>query len=122
MIDVLQSILNLKQGITKFGPAPHKPILWLTVIEYVWNSWYHWQLDRIIRNGIALSPNLHRAFDRGMIAISDDYTVLLHKQVKDLSSNYSVKQFENHQLHLPPDTIYYPDPLRNKDHRKRFNF
>ena len=30
-----------------------------------------------ITNGIALCPNLHRAFDRGLIAISDNYEVLL---------------------------------------------
>jgi len=78
--------------------------------------------DDTIRNGIALSPNLHRAFDSGMIAISDDYTVLLHEQVKDLSANYSIKQFDNKQLFLPQNTIYHPDPQRLKDHRKRFNF
>jgi len=28
-------------------------------------------------NGLALCPNLHRAFDRGLIAISDDYRVVV---------------------------------------------
>lgn len=78
--------------------------------------------DDTIRNGIALSTHLHRAFDRGMIAISDDYTVLLHKQVKDLSSNYSIIQFENKHIKLPDKPDYYPDLSRLKEHRKRFGF
>lgn len=31
--------------------------------------------DDTIHNGIALSPTLHRAFDRGMVSVSDDYSV-----------------------------------------------
>jgi putative restriction endonuclease len=33
--------------------------------------------DDTITNGLALCPNLHRAFDRGLIAISDDYKVVV---------------------------------------------
>jgi putative restriction endonuclease len=33
--------------------------------------------DDTITNGLALCPNLHRAFDRGLIAISDDYRVVV---------------------------------------------
>jgi putative restriction endonuclease len=36
--------------------------------------------DDTISNGIALSPTIHRAFDRGLLSISDDYRVLVHKK------------------------------------------
>lgn len=35
--------------------------------------------DDTLTNGIALCPNLHRAFDRGLISISENYTVLINK-------------------------------------------
>ncbi|WP_010662388.1 HNH endonuclease [Marinilabilia salmonicolor] len=78
--------------------------------------------DDTIRNGIALSPHLHRAFDQGMIALSDDYTVLLHRQVKDLSSGCSIKQFKNKRIALPGNVEYYPDLGKIEEHRKRFGF
>lgn len=37
--------------------------------------------DDTIRNGISLSPTLHRAFDRGLIALSNDYTVMVSQHV-----------------------------------------
>lgn len=57
-----------------------------------------------------------------MIALSDDYTVLLHKQLKDLSSGCSIKQFENVKIALPGNVEYYPDLGKIEEHRKRFGF
>jgi hypothetical protein len=45
------------------------------------DTFFHFQLltmfNRSISNGLALSPTFHRAFDRDLIAISDNYRVLV---------------------------------------------
>ncbi|MDP2115184.1 MAG: hypothetical protein Q8K69_14125 [Bacteroidota bacterium] len=35
-----------------------------------------------ITKEIALSPNRHRAFDRGLVSVSNDYRVLVHLRAK----------------------------------------
>jgi putative restriction endonuclease len=61
-----------------------------------------------ITNGIALSPNLHRAFDRGLITINDKYQVNVTKHIVDNNSPFSLIQFEGKQLSLPEKTKHYP--------------
>ena len=78
--------------------------------------------DDTIRNGIALSPTFHRAFDRGLISISDNYTTLIHKNVKDHSSNYGLQEFHNKTILLPDNSEYYPEQSRLEEHRRRFGF
>jgi len=57
--------------------------------------------DDTITNGISLCPNLHRAFDRGLISIDDNYKVLVKSNWSEDYSNYSIKQFEGKQILLP---------------------
>lgn len=61
-----------------------------------------------ISNGIALCPNLHRAFDRGLIAIDNDYKVVVSKVFKEDATNYSIKVFEYQQIILPKKDTYFP--------------
>jgi putative restriction endonuclease len=61
-----------------------------------------------IPNGISLSPNLHRAFDRGLIAINDNYQLIVSTAMKENDSPYSIKQFVGKQLLLPSKEIFYP--------------
>jgi putative restriction endonuclease len=61
-----------------------------------------------IPNGISLSPNLHRAFDRGLIAINDNYQLVVSTAIKENDSPYSIKQFVGKQLLLPSKEIFYP--------------
>ncbi|WP_210725384.1 HNH endonuclease, partial [Candidatus Ulvibacter alkanivorans] len=63
-----------------------------------------------VPNGISLSPNLHRAFDRGLITIKDDYTVRVSPSVKDNNSVYSITQFDGQQIILPKNIKHYPSP------------
>ena len=75
-----------------------------------------------IRNGIALSPTFHRAFDRGLISISDNYKVLVHPKLKDYSLDSGIRQYENQDIILPHGSQFYPS-LKNLDaHRLRFGF
>lgn len=78
--------------------------------------------DDTLTNGIALCPNLHRAFDRGLISISDNYQVLINKNFIESRSIYNISQFEGKQIRLPNQTKFYPDINNIKKHRERFGF
>lgn len=75
-----------------------------------------------IGNGIALCPNMHRAFDRGLIAISDNYEVMVSNQFIERQSIYGLHQFEGKQIWLPDNEAYYPHMENLAWHRKRFGF
>ncbi|MFZ4401748.1 MAG: HNH endonuclease [Bacteroidales bacterium] len=64
--------------------------------------------DDTITNGIALCPNLHRAFDRGLIAIDENYRVVVSNVFSEIESNYSLRKFEGKQILLPKEKNYYP--------------
>ncbi len=73
-----------------------------------------------ITNGIALCPNLHRAFDRGLISISDNYTVILNNNFNEPNrSSYNLKQFEGLKIILPENPSFYPSKYSIEHHRKR---
>jgi len=74
--------------------------------------------DDTITNGIALCPNLHRAFDRGLIAIDNNYKVVVSKSFKEDETNYSIKFFENKKIILPKQEMYYPLTENFGWHRK----
>lgn len=61
-----------------------------------------------ITNGISLCPNLHRAFDRGLIKIDQNYRVRISPSITENNSPYSLKQFEGQQIILPKNTNHYP--------------
>ncbi len=76
-----------------------------------------------IQNGIALSINLHRAFDNGLISIGDEYQVLVSKRLKESSSSpYNIRQFAQQKILLPKKELYYPSQEYLAEHREKFNF
>jgi putative restriction endonuclease len=64
--------------------------------------------DDTITNGIALSPNLHRAYDRGLITITENYLVKVSPAISENDSPYSLGQFDGKQILLPENRSYYP--------------
>ncbi|MFV8226581.1 HNH endonuclease [Christiangramia aquimixticola] len=64
--------------------------------------------DDTVPNGIALSPNLHRAFDRGLITINDNYIVRVSPSISENESVFSLSQFEGKQIALPEKSSWYP--------------
>jgi putative restriction endonuclease len=74
--------------------------------------------DDTISNGVSLSPNLHRAFDRGLITITEDYIVRISPTITELDSPFSLKQFEGKQISLPQETHHFPSPQNLAWHRK----
>ena len=76
-----------------------------------------------ITNGIALSPTLHRAFDRGLISIDDDYKVLVNNNFSEVNRTpYNIKQFTGIKLLLPSNEQFFPSLDSLSQHRKKFDF
>lgn len=77
--------------------------------------------DDTITNGIALCPNLHRAFDRGLIAISDEYRVIVNDNfVENSESAYNLRQFEGVDILLPLYPNHIPAIENLQLHRRRY--
>lgn len=74
-----------------------------------------------ITNGISLCPNLHRAFDRGLISLDTEYRVLV-KPFTEEKNFYPIKQFEGKQILLPNNIQYFPSQENLAAHRFRHNF
>jgi len=65
--------------------------------------------DDSIQNGIALTPTLHRAFDRGIIRINADYTVAISDGVtENENSPFNLRQFEGRRILLPEKEEWWP--------------
>ncbi|MCG9879685.1 MAG: HNH endonuclease [Bacteroidia bacterium] len=64
--------------------------------------------DDTITNGIALCPNLHRAFDRGLISIDKNYKVIVSKHFRENETDYSIKSFEGTKINLPEISRFNP--------------
>lgn len=79
--------------------------------------------DDTISNGFTLCPNLHRAFDRGIISIDNHYRVIISKQFRENhKSPYSIKQFAGKKILLPADNEMLPSLQNFSAHRIRFGF
>ncbi len=73
-----------------------------------------------VRNGIALSPTFHKAFDKGLLGISDDYRVVLHPDLRDESRDFSLSQYAGKEIHLPEHKKFHPSAEFLHSHRQRF--
>jgi putative restriction endonuclease len=51
-----------------------------------------------IRNGLALTQTVHWAFDHGLIGVLPDRTIYIPRQVKRMSENAFLKQFEKKRI------------------------
>jgi putative restriction endonuclease len=72
-----------------------------------------------ISNGIALCPNMHRAFDRGLLSVDENYKLLVSPAIiEDAEHVYSITKLEGKQIHLPPGERYYPAQDNLKWHRE----
>ncbi|MDX5478871.1 MAG: HNH endonuclease, partial [Cyclobacteriaceae bacterium] len=75
--------------------------------------------DDRVTNGIALCPNLHRAFDRGLIAIDSDYKVLVSEQIlEDKTHPYGLEKLKGRKILLPSEKHLWPNQENLDWHRK----
>jgi putative restriction endonuclease len=77
--------------------------------------------DDTVTNGIALCPNLHRAFDRHLITIDGNYKVIVSPRFKEEISQYTIGNFEGVRILLPELKRYHPNLENLSLHRERFN-
>jgi putative restriction endonuclease len=79
--------------------------------------------DDTLPNGIALCPNLHRAFDRGLIFINDEYRVVVNKNFFEPNpSKYSIGQFDNIKILTPILEYHHPAKEALAWHMKKWRF
>ncbi|GAB3784389.1 HNH endonuclease [Spirosoma horti] len=80
--------------------------------------------DDKVTNGIALCPNLHTAFDRGMIGVDDQLRVVVSPSLADnMASPYNLKQFHGQPLRLPFGDVHNPKMESFRWHmRERFKW
>ena len=64
--------------------------------------------DDTIGNGIALCPNLHTAFDKGLITINNDYRIIVSSMFIENDSHYSIKRLDNKKIILPQNNRFHP--------------
>ena len=64
-------------------------------------------------NGIAMSRDMHWAFDKGFFTINDDYTVKVHEDIK---SEY-LNQYNGKKIFLPENDFFRPSKEFLKYHR-----
>jgi len=69
-----------------------------------------------VRNGIALSPTYHRAFDGGLVYLDNDYVMQINPekeiQLVTLKLDGGIQDFKRYlgrRIHLPPDKRQWPD-------------
>lgn len=79
--------------------------------------------DDTVINGIALCPNLHRAFDRGLISIDENYRVITSSTFSEpASSTHSLRQFEGQSIRLPDNKKFFPAQENLALHRNKHGF
>ncbi|PVY40238.1 putative restriction endonuclease [Pontibacter virosus] len=75
--------------------------------------------DDKINNGLALCPNLHRAFDRGLISVDEKLKVLVSNTIaEDLSNNYALLHLRGKPLTLPFGEKHFPNASNLAWHRQ----
>ena len=73
----------------------------------------------IVQNGLALSATCHWLFDRHLICLRDDYSLLVaHNRVPSEFQDLFSKQLE--RIHLPDDERLWPHKEYVEWHRERF--
>ena len=66
-------------------------------------------------NGIALSRDMHFAFDKGFFTISDNLKVVVSEKLKD---DWFYKEYNGKSLFVPEEPFFRPNPIFLKHHRE----
>lgn len=75
--------------------------------------------DDRVTNGLALCPNLHRAFDRGLISVDEQLRVLVSPSIAEDAANvYALQHLEGKRLQLPFGEIHFPAATNLAWHRE----
>lgn len=75
-----------------------------------------------VRNGICLCRRHHWAFDVGWMAITDDYTTIIRKDVPTTSDYLFIRDLEGKRIREPLEIALAPHTMFLKEHRKLMKF
>ncbi len=65
--------------------------------------------DDTVSNGFALCPTLHRAFDRGVIGVDENYRVVVSRYIREEETEtYSLNALAGTPLYLPMSPSLFP--------------
>lgn len=65
-------------------------------------------------NGIALCRDMHWAFDKGFITLSDDFKIIVHKEMQ----NSILMEYADKKIFTPVDPYFQPEKKFLKHHRE----
>ena len=65
-------------------------------------------------NGVALCRDMHWAFDKGFITISDDYRVIVHEEMRESI----LSEIDGIQITVPQEPYFQPEKKFLKHHRE----
>jgi putative restriction endonuclease len=72
----------------------------------------------VVQNGLALSGTVHWMFDRGLLTLADDATILLSNHINDVDGVRKILS-ESGRARYPDDIRNAPDPAFLRWHRER---
>lgn len=67
-------------------------------------------------NGIAMSRDMHFAFDKGFFTISDDYKVVVSEKLR---GSWLYEEYNGKQIYVPEEPFYRPQPVFLRHHREK---
>ena len=72
-----------------------------------------------VTNGVALCPNLHRAFYRGIVSIDSNYKVIVSNHIHEIVNHpYGLSQLHGKELILPSESNHWPSLESLEWHRE----
>jgi putative restriction endonuclease len=72
----------------------------------------------VVQNGLALSGTVHWMFDRGLLTVADDATILLSNHINDVDGVRKIL-LPNGRAKFPHDPHDAPDPAFLRWHREK---
>ena len=66
-------------------------------------------------NGIAMSRDIHWAFDKGMFTINEDYTITVHEELK----NTLLNKYDNQKINIPTEDFFKPEKNFLQYHKEK---
>ena len=73
-----------------------------------------------VSNGIALCPNLHRAFDRGLLSVDNQFKIIVSPYfAEDSTNDYSLKKLEGRMIQFPFGEVHNPLKENFEWHRNK---
>jgi putative restriction endonuclease len=111
---VIPKVYNFTCAVTGMRLITNREVQMIDACHIIPFSHSH---DDTVSNGISLCPNLHRAFDRGLITIDDDYRLVVSNSFSELATDYSIKAFHGKEILLPQERHYCPSLSNLNWHR-----